>query len=50
MKRLQKTGVRWLALDPVILVAVLASPRLAEARSRWKHLLPAGARLWIRPE
>ncbi len=50
MKRLQKTGVRWLALDPVILVAVLASPRLAEARSRWKQLLPAGARLWIRPE
>ena len=50
MKRLQKTGVRWSALDPVILVAVLASPRLAEARSRWKHLLPAGARLWIRPE
>src|SRR6266508_2003557 len=50
MERLQKTGVRWLALDPVILVAVLASPRLAEARSRWKHLLPAGTRLWIRLE
>jgi hypothetical protein len=50
MERLQKTGVRWLALDPVILVAVLASPRLAEARSRWKHLFPAGTRLWIRPE
>ena len=50
MEKLQKTGVRWLALDPVILVAVLASPRLAEARSRWKHLLPAGTRLWIRSE
>jgi hypothetical protein len=49
MERLRRTGVRWLALDPVILVAVLASPRLAEARSRWKHLLPAGTRLWIRP-
>ncbi len=48
MERLRKTGVDWLTLRPVILVAVLASPRLAEARSRWKPLLPAGTRLWIR--
>lgn len=50
MERLRKTGVRWLALDPVILVAVLASWRLAKARSLWRHLLPAGTRLWLRPE
>lgn len=50
LESLQKTGVRWLALDPVILIAVLASPRLGQARSRWRHLLPAGTRLWIKPE
>lgn len=48
MERLRRIGVRWSALDPVIVVAVLASPRLAAARSRWKDLLPSGTLLWIR--
>lgn len=50
LEKLRKRGVRWLALEPVILVGVLASQRLARARSRWRHLLPAGTRLWIRPD
>ena len=48
MERLRKAGVRWSALDPVSVVAVLASPRLAAARSRWKDLVPPGTPLWIR--
>lgn len=48
LERLRKSGVRWLALEPVILVGILASPRLAQARSRWKGLLPPGTPLWIR--
>jgi hypothetical protein len=48
MERLRKVGVRWSALDPVSVVAILASPRLAAARSRWKGLVPAGTPLWIR--
>lgn len=48
MEKLRKIGVRWSALDPVSVVAVLASPRLAAARSRWKGLVPAGTPLWIR--
>ncbi len=50
LERLSKIGVRWLALEPVFLAGILASPRLAEARSRWKHLFPAGTRVWIRPD
>jgi hypothetical protein len=50
MERLRRIGVRWSALDPVTVVAVLASPRLAAARSRWRGLLPPGTLLWIRPE
>lgn len=48
MERLRKVGVRWSALEPVSVVAILASPRLAAARSRWKGLVPAGTPLWIR--
>lgn len=50
LEKLRKHGVRWLALEPVILVGVLASQSLAQARSRWRHLLPAGTQLWIRPD
>jgi len=46
--RLRRIGVTWSALDPVIAVAILASPRLAAARARWKGLLPSGIPLWIR--
>ena len=48
MEKLRKIGVRWSALEPVSVVAVLASPRLAAARSRWKGLVPAGTPVWIR--
>jgi hypothetical protein len=50
LDRLRRMGVNWSALDPVIVVAVLASPRLAAARSRWKALMPPGTSLWIRSD
>lgn len=50
LNRLRRMGVSWSALDPVIVVAVLAPPRLAAARSRWRGLLPVGTPLWIRSE
>jgi hypothetical protein len=48
MEELRRLGVRWAALEPVSLVALLASPRLARARSRWGHLLPRATPVWIR--
>lgn len=48
MERLRRIGVRWSALDPVTVVAVLASPRLEAARAVWKDLVPPGTSLWIR--
>jgi hypothetical protein len=48
MERLRRQGVRWAALEPVSLLAVLASPRLARARSRWARLLPRATPVWIR--
>lgn len=47
MDGLHQCGVRWRALEPVTVVAVLASPALARARSRWKRLLPAGTRVLV---
>lgn len=49
METLRRKGVRWAALDPVIVVAVLASPRLARARSRWRRLLPPETPVWVSP-
>jgi hypothetical protein len=49
METLRRKGVRWAALDPVVVVAVLASPRLARARSRWRRLLPSETRVWVSP-
>ena len=49
METLRRKGVRWAALEPVILVAVLASPRLARARSRWRRLLPPETLMWVSP-
>lgn len=46
MDRLRQSGVRWRALEPVAVIAVLASPPLARARSRWKHLVPSGTPIW----
>jgi len=47
MEELRQQGVRWAALEPVSLVAVLASPGLARVRSRWGHLLPRSTPVWI---
>jgi hypothetical protein len=45
--RLEALGIRWLALEPVTVEAVLARPALARAHARWKRLLPPGTSLWI---
>jgi hypothetical protein len=49
METLRRKGVRWAALEPIIVVAVLASPRLARARSRWRRLLPPETPVWVSP-
>jgi hypothetical protein len=48
MARLRRIGVRWFALEPVRVVAVFASSRLARARSRWRRLVPPGTSVWVR--
>lgn len=47
LTRLRGEGVRWSALDPVRLIALVASPELARARRRWQRLLPAGTPVWL---
>jgi hypothetical protein len=47
MATLRRKGVRWAALEPASVVALVASPRLAEARSRWVRLLPRATPVWI---
>jgi hypothetical protein len=44
---LRGRGVRWSALNPVRVVALLASPALAAARRRWQRLLPAETPVWV---
>jgi hypothetical protein len=48
METLRRKGVRWAALEPASVVALVASPRLAEARSLWARLLPRATPVWIR--
>jgi hypothetical protein len=48
MEKLKRQGVRWAALEPVSLLALLVSPRLARARSRWGRLFPRATPVWIR--
>jgi hypothetical protein len=47
METLRRKGVRWAALEPASVVALVASPRLAEARSLWARLLPRATPVWI---
>jgi hypothetical protein len=47
LTRLRGEGVRWSALKPVRLIALVASPELAQARRRWQRLLPAGTPVWL---
>lgn len=48
LDRLARAGVRWLALEPIELVALYATPALARARSRWQEILPPATRVWLR--
>lgn len=47
LEELERRGVRWAVLRPVVVVALAASPRLARARPRWKNLLPAKTPVWV---
>jgi hypothetical protein len=44
---LERQGVRWSALRPVRVVALIASPALARARGRWRRLLPPDTPVWV---
>ncbi len=46
-ERLARHGVRWFALNPVRVIAVIASPALARKRALWRGLLPARTPIWI---
>jgi len=48
LKRLERLGLRFLALDPVRVAGILAPPALARSRSKWRSLVPRGARVWLR--
>ncbi len=47
LEKLRRQGIRWSVLQPVRVVAVLASFDLARARARWKSLLPARTLIWV---
>jgi hypothetical protein len=46
LDELRRLGIRWATLEPVEVVALLASPALARARPRWARLLPDGTPTW----
>lgn len=45
---LAREGVRWTTLDPIVVVALYASPELARRRAAWRGLLPQGTPVWAR--
>jgi len=47
LAELARRGVRWSALQPVRVIAVVVSPELARQRLRWKKYLPAKTPVWI---
>ncbi len=47
LAELGRQGVRWSALQPVRVIAVVVSRKLARDRSRWKKYLPAKTPIWI---
>ncbi len=47
LRELAARGVRWFALRPVRLEAVLASPILARSSRSWRGLLPPGTRVRV---
>jgi hypothetical protein len=48
LERLGRLEIRFLALDPVRVAGILASPALARSRAKWRGLAPKGTRVWLR--
>ncbi|HVQ54472.1 MAG TPA: hypothetical protein VMT25_04795 [Thermoanaerobaculia bacterium] len=46
-RTLARDGIRWSALEPIELVALLATPALVRARAKWSSLVPPRTRVWI---
>jgi hypothetical protein len=46
LEEMRRLGIRWSVLEPVEIVALLASPSLAMARRRWGPLLPRATPVW----
>ena len=46
-RMLERGGIRWSALEPIELVALLATPALVRARAKWTSLVPPRTRVWI---
>lgn len=49
LEELRQLGIRWAALDPVEVVALVASPALARERAKWARLLPGDIAIWRLP-
>ena len=49
LEALRRLGIRWAVLEPVEVIAVVASPSLARIRSRWAPPLPANFSVWTSP-
>lgn len=47
LEHFSASGVRWFALQPVRVVAVIATPALARRRAGWRRLLPPRTPVWI---
>lgn len=47
LARFAREGVRWAALDPVVLEGLLASPRLARARARFQRWIGGRVPVWV---
>ncbi|HEV8610907.1 MAG TPA: hypothetical protein VGS98_12685 [Thermoanaerobaculia bacterium] len=46
LEELRRLGIRWATLEPVEVIALVASPALESARSRWRSLLPRDIPVW----
>jgi hypothetical protein len=49
LEELRRLGIRWATLDPVEVIALVASPALTRARAKWARLLPDGIPIWRLP-
>jgi hypothetical protein len=47
-RALGRAGVRWTALEPIEVVALYLSPRLAKRRDAWKRFVPGKTPVWVR--